>query len=160
MKKQESLEPAAQALLKLDIIATNCKSSRSRRGDAKNVSITKKNPVRNLIARFILNKYVLPEKIVYARDITVAYKLADRHPDLEFWKHMPIKHQLDSLVMLWSQESRTRLTREWQNYERKLLLQRSIVLDSPSNKYTIGEKTGADFQQKPKKIQSVIEFCR
>lgn len=140
--------------------ASNSGSSRSRRKGAKRANTTPPNPERNKVAGFILKKYVRHEKIVYGRDMTVAYKLADRHPDLEFWKQLPIRHQIDTLVILWSQESRNRLTREWQNYSKKLKLQRSIKLDTPAPIYIIGEKVGDDYVPPPRKPRTVVEFCR
>lgn len=93
--------------------------------------------------------------------MSIAYKLADRHPEFEFWRTLPVRRQVDSMVILWSQESRNKLTREFKNFQIRIAQQRSIVLDKPDKTYIIGDdKVGEDYPTLPKKPRSAVEFCR
>lgn len=158
--KPEASKDVAAPSRKRATRATNSTSSRSRPKSAKAAPNTSKNPQRNAIARFIVQKYVLPEKVVYGRDMMIAYKLTDRHPEMEFWRTLPVRNQLPSMAILWTQEARNRLTREWTAYSTRVKLQRDIVLDEPTKTYTIGEKVGEDFVIEKKRPRSILEFCK
>ena len=100
-----------------------------------------------------------PEKIVWARDMALAYRLADRHPNLEFWKGIYAKRKIDSLVILWSVASRNKLTRQFQEYSTRLALRQKLSLDKPSKTFIIGEqRCGEDANIPVKRPRSIKEF--
>lgn len=107
-----------------------------------------------------MEKFVLAEKIVFARDMTIAYKLADRHPNLEFWKSIKAKRKINSLVILWSIEARNKLTRQYKEFSERLARHQSLVLDKPSQTFIIGEKTGPDAVIPASKPRSVKDFYK
>lgn len=161
-KSRAPRKRAAAANPKQDSSASKEISSPSPKTSASNATSTKLNKQeRNYLAQFIVRKYVLPEKIVWARDMVISYKLTDRHPDLEFWRLLRVRHQLNSLVILWSQKSREKLTREFADYERRLAIQRKVVLAKPSKTFIIGnDKCGEDCIQTDSRAKSVREFCK
>ncbi len=117
------------------------------------------NPERTKLAKYIISKFVLEECLNYGRDMTIAYKLADRHPEPGFWEALPAKRQINSLVIFWSQESRDRLTREYSLYLKKLENQRNTKVE-PRESVILGEKVGEDYKVPYKSPFNILEFCR
>ena len=130
--------------------------------DAKSACITKLSPPdRRELALFIVRKFMLAERLVYRRDMPIAYKLADRHPAIGFWRVVPLKRQMEALVMMWTPKARTYLTRLWSDYQKSLQRMRSISVEKPSPHFTIGpDKIGEDYIPAARRPRSLAEFCK
>ena len=158
-KKRAPSTRAVRRIKKQDTDAASSASSPSPQTSAKGAKNTLPNPQRTLLARFIIDKFMRPEKIVWARDMALAYRLADRHPNLEFWKGIYAKRKIDSLVILWSVASRNNLTRQFQEYSTRLALRQKLSLDKPSKTFIIGEqRCGEDANIPVKRPRSIKEF--
>lgn len=157
-KKRATSKRAARHTKKQDTFAIDSTSSPSPPPSAKDAKSILPKKERNQLARFIVDKFVLTESVVYSRDITIAYKLADRHPNLEFWKNIRAKRKINSLVIFWSQEARNRLTRQYKEYEDRLNSHRKLLLEKPSKTFIIGDKCGEDTEIVIPKPRSIKEF--
>ena len=128
--------------------------------DVKGASTTLQSNQRNLLAKFILYKIVEQESINYGRDLSIAYKLADKYPELEFWKGLRVQRKFDSLTIYGAKDFKARLKREFEAFKKTQENHRTIIFEKPSKMFIIGDKVGSDFATAPKKPKTVIDFCK
>ncbi len=157
-KKQEQLELAALKGSSQELPATSSESSRSSRNSAKRAPTTRSKRNKEL-ALYIIKKYVVPTNIVWARDMTIAYRLIKTFSDIEFWKTLPVKKQCDSLLILACEKSKIKLKYQWEEYKKRLIIQKSIKIEE-SKPIVLGEKVGEDYVLPVRKPKSILEFCK
>ena len=140
--------------------------SRSPRKNAKAAPTTEPppkktpNPLRLKMAQFVVEKYVKPEYIVWPRDIKIAFQFVDRHYDFNFWRNLPVKFMVESMVMLNTQKAKEALKRAFGDYQLRLQMQRSIVDPEPSPTFELGEsKVGEDYKSPTAPPMTVLQFC-
>ncbi len=129
--------------------------------DAKDVPTLKKkpNPMRRKVATFIVEKYVKDGYINWGRDLKISYKFADKYPDLNFWMALPVKFQVESMVMLWTPKAKNMIEINYNKYILALRMQKSLIIEEAAPLPVLGDKVGEDYQVKEKQ-RSVLEFCK
>ena len=161
-KKNTQNEPAVAPLPEGDISAATptSKPSQSRKKNASRAPTTKSKRDAKL-AKFIIEKFVSEELIVWSRDMTMALKLSDKFPKWDFWRQLPVKNMVPSTAILWHETSRARLARLYTEYEKKVESHSKIVIEASETFKIFEEKFGEDYLASGvKKHKNVVEFLR
>lgn len=156
--KNTSTEPAAQAQNDKDTNAKNSKKSRFRQKSASGAR-TSKIKANGKLVRFLVEKFVMPQFIVWGRDGILASKLAIAYPNEVFWRDFKITRQVESMAMIYCPEGRRKIKRLHDEYTDKLKKMQNLELDKPSKTWTLGEKCGQDAVLPPKK-RTLKEFLQ
>lgn len=78
---------------------------------------------------------------------------------MEFWKILPVKRQVDSLLILAGEQSKKKLFYEYEAWEKRKRIHKNIVIE-PVRTFEIGDKVGEDYVATQRKPKSILEFCR
>lgn len=104
----------------------------------------------NIIARFIVNKFVNKKTVVWPRDMVVAKKIAKMYPLLAFWEKLDLS-PVETLIIWNTEKIHETLRPKW------LIFNANIpVMEQLSYGNT---KTGTDYQPSQKQIiKSILDF--
>ena len=114
---------------------------------------------RKDLAAYIIEKYVIMSKIDWPRDMRITYRLIDKHPEPGFWRQLPVKNLISTMVIMAGPISIKRLFYLYKNYLDRLEIQKKVEIAPPTPQYTIGEKVGEDFQRRKRGARNIIDFC-
>ena len=91
--------------------------------------------------------------------MSIACKLAKAYPNETFWRNFAIRNQVPSMAVIYTPESRRRIKRFYDDYEKLLQKQKEFVVDESAKAWKLGEKCGDDFIN-PRKKQTLREFLK
>ena len=112
------------------------------------------------LASFIVDKYVRPP-IKWPLEMTFAYRLVQKFVEPEFWQQMPVKHKVESLILISGPVGLKRLGYHYEDFKRNLQIQQAIILPEKEPEIILGEKVGEDYKPtEKKKPGSVLDFCK
>ncbi len=142
----------------------NSESSPCPRKDAKAVNTTlkkKTNPEDLNLAKFIINKFIIPARIDWGRDIKICYRIfrTKKYKDIRFWSWLPCLKKVDSMIVLDGEKSRLRLKEMYNIWKRQIDLVAKITPEKKKMIALSDVKFGED-KSFTKKIKSIFEFCK
>lgn len=107
--------------------------------------------------KFIINKYLDPEKISYSRDYRICKILTKKYPERMFWEYLPFpKKKYDSMIALNGKYFKKFFEEQFSLYKiAKMNLQKQED-NIQFNKEILGENK--EKQKTPKNIESFLDW--